>query len=89
MYRRGVMSDTKKSNGIGICSWDEWKNKLNEEQRQYELHRILLMLDNRTRNMEKCLAPRQTKNSIYSFLGGLVGGFIAVATYIGLMGPWK
>jgi hypothetical protein len=62
-------------NGIGICSWTEWEN-LSEDQRRYEMHRVLLMLDNRTREILST-----TKR--YSFLGGIIGGCLTVLGIFG------
>jgi len=55
-----------KENGVGVCSWDEWKD-LSEEAQKYELHRILQMLDQRTKSLH-----------VYAFTGGIVGGVVAV-----------
>jgi len=55
----------------GICDWNDWQNNLTEEQRQYEIWRLLSRLSNR----------RKT-DSLMSFLGGFVGG----VTMVGILG---
>jgi hypothetical protein len=57
---------------------------MNEEQRQYEIHRCLTMLHSRTKNIETSMAAAQSVNKKYAFAGGIVGGIFAVLTIFGV-----
>ena len=59
-----------KVNGTGICNWNDWKN-LSEDQKQFEIHRVLVALDNRTSDIMKSV-------KFYAFSGGFVGGVVTV-----------
>lgn len=63
-------------NGNGICSWSEW-TELSEDQRRYELHRILVTLDNRTTKLMQIA-------KWYAFFGGVIGGSLTVLSLIGI-----
>lgn len=66
----------RQQNGIGICSWDEWRNNMSEDQRQYEIHRNLVMLNRRTTELTKVA-------KLYAFTGGMIGGGISILAVLG------
>jgi len=76
------MSEMK--NGEGVCSWRDWHESMNEEQRQYEIHRCLTLLHSRTKSIEGSMASSATVNKKYAFAGGVVGGFAAVLMIYGI-----
>jgi hypothetical protein len=63
-------------NGPAVCEWQEWQN-LSEDQRRYELHRILATLDRRTLELLRVVRW-------YSFFGGLIGGSLTVLGVLGV-----
>ena len=63
-------------NGPTICDWDQWQD-LTEDQRRYELHRILMVLDRRTQELLRVA-------KWYSFWGGLIGGSLTVLGVLGI-----
>lgn len=56
-----------------ICSWDDWINNLTEEQRQYEIWRILSELSE--------LQNRKNLDRVIQFLGSLMGGAIMIGIF--------
>jgi hypothetical protein len=63
-------------NGSAICGWEEWQ-KLTDDQRRYELHRVLSTLDRRTLELVRVA-------KWFSFFGGLLGGSITVLGILGI-----
>jgi hypothetical protein len=63
-------------NGPTVCEWEQWQS-LTEDQRRYELHRILAVLDRRTQELLKVVR-------YYSFFGGLIGGALTVLSVFGI-----
>lgn len=63
-------------NGSGLCDWEQWQ-ALSDDQRRYELHRVLVVLDNRTLELLKVA-------KWYSFIGGLLGGSLTVFGFFGV-----
>ena len=63
-------------NGPAVCEWDQWQS-LTEDQRRYELHRILAVLDRRTLELLRVVRW-------YSFFGGLIGGSLTVLSILGV-----
>ena len=61
--------------GIGVCRWEQWRD-FSEDQKQWEIHRNLLMLNHRTGNIEKMV-------KVYAFTGGVVGGAVSVLSVFG------
>ena len=59
-----------------ICSWQEWET-LTEDQRRYELHRVLTALDQRTQELLRIA-------KWYSFVGGVIGGSLTVLSILGI-----
>ena len=62
--------------GPSICSWQEW-GSLTEDQRRYELHRVLTTLDQRTQELLRIA-------KWYSFVGGAIGGSLTVLSILGI-----
>lgn len=69
------------SNGSAICSWDDWKNNLSEEQRQYEIWRCLYDVQRKYSKLER----RKLTDKTMSFLGGFVGGVVAATLALRFM----
>ena len=58
------------NNGTGVIDWPAWNN-LTEEQRRFEMHRLLTMLEKRTANINRMVRW-------YASLGGFIGGSLTV-----------
>lgn len=66
----------------GVGSYKEWIEALSEEQRQYEIYRLLLSMDERMCKLER----RPIWDKTLAFAGGIVGGIIAIAGYFKFTG---
>ncbi len=71
------------SNGVSTPDWEKWQT-LTEDQRQFELHRILQMLDTRTQGLDTRMESIERSVRVHSFTGGVIGGIITVLSFIGI-----
>lgn len=72
-------------NGYSVCTWKQWQ-QLDESQREWERHRIMVMLDRRTANLEQMLAPDAYKPYVrkWSIITSAAITIIFIAGVIGL-----
>jgi hypothetical protein len=75
-----MLNDGRMQNGIS--SYHEWRETLTQEQRDYEMWRVLQTLDRRL----VCLERRPLWDKTLAFAGGVAGGFLAVISYLKLLG---
>lgn len=57
---------TEEENGYSVAGWTKWQD-LDDSQKQWELHRVMVMLDHRTRSVEKNVQNLQHNISFEAF----------------------
>lgn len=67
-------------NSFIVVTEKDWE-KATTDRRSWMIFNTLRALENRIKNLER---PSSTKNNVTSFFGGVVGGALAVWTYLGI-----
>jgi hypothetical protein len=61
----------------GLPTWETWSQNMTDEQRRYEMFRLLYSISCRVDKLER----RPMWDKALAFTGGLIGGFAAVIAY--------
>lgn len=69
----------------GIESYHEWSTCMTRDQREYEIYRLLKSFDERLSNIER----RPLWDKGIAFAGGVLGGFLALLSYVKIFSELK